>query len=204
MEFALSQPKNGPIGKTRKANISIEPQASNVTSGFDLDNDHDLWILKVKSDLDLWPHTWPWPWILMVKFWNSCISEWEGRLTLHKGCGSRSFMTMTIWGPRSSVWIYLIVTGVTSDVGVLSTHLVLEDSVNYGSMPCSVFQTIISLHFIGSSSILWNITFIVCKVCRLRCPLTLAVFHTAHENAIHRHMHWCGGWGRNCKSHVLM
>ena len=72
-------------------------------------------------------HTWPWPWIFMVKFWNSCISEWEGRLTMHKGGGSRSFMTMTmtIWGPRSGVWIYQIVTGVTSVVGVPSTHLVL-------------------------------------------------------------------------------
>ena len=32
----------------------------------------------------------------MVKFWNSCISEWEGWLTLHKGGGSRSFMTMIV------------------------------------------------------------------------------------------------------------
>ena len=32
----------------------------------------------------------------MVKFWNSCISEWEGWLTLHKRSGSRSFMTMTM------------------------------------------------------------------------------------------------------------
>ena len=119
--------KNGLIATKQKANISIELQASNVTNGFDL----DLWILKVKCDLDLWPHTWPWPWIFMVKFWNSCISEWEGRLTLHKGGGSRSggsrsFMTMTvtIWWPRSGVWIYQIVTGVTSVVGVPSTHLV--------------------------------------------------------------------------------
>ena len=90
----------------------------------DLDHNLDLWNLK---DLDLWPHTWPWPWIFMVKFWNSCISEWEGRLTLHKGCGSRSFMTMnvTIWWLMSGVWIYQIVTGVTSVVGVPSTHLVL-------------------------------------------------------------------------------
>ena len=36
--------------------------------------------------LIFWRHTCPWPWILMVKFWNSCISEWEGRLTLHKEC----------------------------------------------------------------------------------------------------------------------
>ena len=88
--------KSGPIATERKANISIELQASNVTNGFDLDHNLDLWNLKVKCDLDLWPHTWPRPWIFMVKFWNSCISEWEGRLTLHKGCGSRSFMTMTV------------------------------------------------------------------------------------------------------------
>ena len=97
-----------------------------MTIGFDLGHDRDLWILKVKRDLDLWPHTWPWPWIFMVKVWNSCISEWEGRLTFHKGGGSRSFMTMimTIWWPSSGVWIYQIVTGVTSVVGVPSTHLV--------------------------------------------------------------------------------
>ena len=111
--------KNGPIAVKRKANISIELQASNVTNGFDLDH-----------DLDLWPHTWPWPWIFMVKFWYSCILEWEGRLTLHKGGGSRSFMTMTMtfWWPRSGVWIYQIVTGVTSVVGVPSTHLVITCS----------------------------------------------------------------------------
>ena len=115
--------KNGPITTKRIANISIELQASNVTNGFDL----DLWILKVKRD-DLWPHTWPWPWIFMVKFWNSCISELEDQLTLHKGGGSRSFITMsmTIWWPRSGVWIYQIVTGVTSVVGVPSTHLVWD------------------------------------------------------------------------------
>ena len=33
-------------------------------------------------------------------------------------------MTMTIWWPRSGVWIYQIVTGMTSVVGVPSTHLV--------------------------------------------------------------------------------
>ena len=106
--------------------ISIELKASNVTNGFDLHHNLDLWILKVKRDLDLWPHTWPWPWIFMVKFWNSHIPEWEGWLTLHKGGGSRLFMTMTItiWWPRSGVWIYQIVTGVTSVVGVPPTHLV--------------------------------------------------------------------------------
>ena len=99
-----------------------------MTNWFELDHNLDLWILKVKCDLVLWPHRWPWPWIFMVKFWNSCISEWEGWLTLHKGGGSRSFMT--IWWPRSGVWIYQVVTGVTSVVGVPSTHLVLVGSMN--------------------------------------------------------------------------
>ena len=45
--------KRGPIATKRKANISTEIQASNVTNGFEL----DLWILKVKCDLELWPHT---------------------------------------------------------------------------------------------------------------------------------------------------
>ena len=77
---------------------------------------------------------WPWPLTthmaltkdFMVIFWNSCISEWEGRCTLIKGGGCRSFMTMmvTIWWPKSGVSIYQIVTGVNSDVGVPSTHLV--------------------------------------------------------------------------------
>ena len=122
--------KNGQIASKRKANISIELQASNVTNGFEFYHNLDLWILTVKCDLDLWPHRWPWPWICMVKFWNSCISEWEGWLTLHKGGGSRSFMTMimTIWWPKSGVWIYQVVTGVTSVVGVPSTHLVLGNS----------------------------------------------------------------------------
>ena len=120
IEFAISQPKV--VRLPWKKNISIELQAWNMTNGFDLDH----WILKVKRDLDLWPHTWPWPWIFMVKFWNSCISEWEGRLTLHKWGSSRSFMTMTmtIWWPRSGVWIYQIVTRVTSVVGMPLTHLV--------------------------------------------------------------------------------
>ena len=54
--------KNGQIASKRKANISIELQASNVTNGFELYHNLDLWILKVKYDLDLWPHRWPWPW----------------------------------------------------------------------------------------------------------------------------------------------
>ena len=38
----------------------------------------------------------------------------------------RSYVILTIWWPRSGVRIYQIVTGVTSDVGVPSTHLVFS------------------------------------------------------------------------------
>ena len=59
--------KSGKIATKQKANIWIELQASNVTNGFDLGCDLDIWI-------------WPWPRIFTVKLWNSSISEWEGQL----------------------------------------------------------------------------------------------------------------------------
>ena len=63
--------KNGPIATKQEANIATEFQASNVTNGFDLDHSLDLYIFKVKLDLDLWSHRWPWLRICMVKFLNS-------------------------------------------------------------------------------------------------------------------------------------
>ena len=113
------------LPRNEKQTYPLISSTSNATNGFD--HGLDLWIFKVKCDLDLWPHTWPWPWIFMVTFWNSCFSEWEGRLTLNKVGGSRSFMTVTvtIWWPKSGVKIYQIVTSV---IGVLSTHLVGLDN----------------------------------------------------------------------------
>ena len=66
--ISYSSAKSGLIAMEQKANILIELQASNVTNVFDLDQNLDLSILKVKRDLNLSPHTWPWPWIFMVKF----------------------------------------------------------------------------------------------------------------------------------------
>ena len=96
-----------------KSNILTEPRPQ-------------MWLIGLTLTITLTFEFWGSNVTLMVKFWNSCISEWEGRLTLHKWGGSMSFMTMTmtIWWPRSGVWIYQIVTGVTSVVGVPSTHLV--------------------------------------------------------------------------------
>ena len=127
-----------------------------MTNGFDLGNKLDLWIFKVKCDLDLWPYAWRWLWIFMNKFRNSCISEWEGRLTFNKGGRSRSFMTMTmtIWWPRSGVKIYHIVTGVSWDVGMPLTCLFLmENAFFYFKFHWNVFprvQLTINLHWFRS------------------------------------------------------
>ena len=45
---------------------------------------------------------------------------------------SRSYVILTIWRPRLGVRIYQIVTGVTSDVGVPSTHLVIPPATKLG------------------------------------------------------------------------
>ena len=148
MEFAISQPKMVRLPRNKKQTYRLNSRPQMWPMGLTLTITLDLWILKVKHDLDLWPHTWPWPWIFMVKYLNSCISEWEGRLTLHKGVGSRSFMTMTmtIWWPRSGVWIYQIVTGVTSVVGVLSTHLVFLHFLWYISVKSCCIIGHITVH----------------------------------------------------------
>ena len=78
--------KSGPITTKRKANISILIQASNVTNGFDLGHELELWIFKVKCDWHVTIHM-AWTRIFMVKFWNSFISD--GRANWHwtKGVG---------------------------------------------------------------------------------------------------------------------
>ena len=119
-----SRPQMWPIGLTLTITLTFEFWRSNMTLTFD--HTHDL------------DHGFSWS-----NFLNSCISEWEGRLTLYKGGGSRSFMTMTmtIWWPRSGVWIYQIVTGVTSVVGVPSTHLIIPPKTKFRGgildSPCS-------------------------------------------------------------------
>ena len=63
---------------------------------------------------------------------NSRLQMWPLGLTLAMTLifeFSRSYVILTIWWPRSSVRIYQIVTGVTSDVGVPSTHLVFLDVI---------------------------------------------------------------------------
>ena len=124
MEFPMSQPKVVRLPRNEKQTFRLTFRAEMWPMGLTLTITltFEFWRSNVTLTFD---RAWSWPWIFMVKFWNSCISDWEGRLILHKRGGSRSFMTMTIWWPRSGVWIYHIVTGMTSVVGVPSTHLVV-------------------------------------------------------------------------------
>ena len=103
-----SRPQMWPMGLTLTITLTFEFWRSNVTLTFD--HTHDL------------DHGFSW------SNFEIAVSQ-NGRADWHctKGGGSRSFMTMTmtIWWPRSGVWIYQIVTGVTSVAGVPSTHLVM-------------------------------------------------------------------------------
>ena len=97
--------KNGPIHTKRKANISIELWGSNVTSGFDLGHDLDLDFSRSNIEFAISQPK-------MVRLQrNEKQTYW---------LNSRPQM----W---PMVWIYQIVTGVTSVVGVPSTHLVIWD-----------------------------------------------------------------------------
>ena len=139
MEFLTSQPKMVRLPRNEKQTYRLNSRPQMWQMGLTLTMTLTFEFWRSNVTLTFWPYTWHWPWIFMVKFWNSCISEWEGRLTLHKGGGSRSLMamTMTIWWPKSGVWIYQIVTGVTSVVGVPSTHLftsIIQCGWNYISI----------------------------------------------------------------------
>ena len=125
MEFPISQPKVVRLPRNEKQTfwLNSRPQMWPMVLTLTITLTFEFWRSNVTLAFD---DTRSWPWNFVVKIWNSCISEWEGRLTLHKGSGSRSLMTMTIWWPRSGVWLYQIVTGVTSVVGVPSTHLVCQ------------------------------------------------------------------------------
>ena len=124
---------------------------------------HIDWTLGLKCDHQIWPWPSPWPWIFKVKYGicyistksgpiatkrkakyrlNSRPQMWPMGLTLTMTLTfefSRSNVILTIWWPRSGVRIYQIGTGVTSDVGVPSTHLVRfwsrsVDFTNFGGI----------------------------------------------------------------------
>ena len=66
----------------RKANISIEHWASNVTNGFDLGHDLDIWIFKVKCDLA----------DLVTKVRCKDLPEWPGDFRCQRAIDSSSYI----------------------------------------------------------------------------------------------------------------
>ena len=91
-------------------------------------------ILTITLTFEIWGQTWPWPltthmtlamdfhgqiskWLYLRMGGPIDIAQWGWQFVIHDH-------DMPIWWPRSGVWIYQIVTGVTSIVGVPSTHLV--------------------------------------------------------------------------------
>ena len=122
--------KNGSIATKRKANISIDLKASNVTIRFDLGHDLDLEFSRWNMEFAIsQPNVVRLPWNEKQTYrLNSRPQVWPMGLTLAMTLTfefSRSNVIFTIWWPRSGVRIYQIVTGVTSDVGMPSTHLVV-------------------------------------------------------------------------------
>ena len=105
---------------------------------FDLNHGIDLGCFKVKFRsscisgivclIDVnWPHPWPWPWSFKVRVWKSLISGIGQLIDMErKRCESP-----ISWPWYWLVWhgdhgrMYWIVTGVTSDVGVRFTYLVI-------------------------------------------------------------------------------
>ena len=107
MEFAISEPKMMQLPLNKKTNILIGHPTSNVAIYFDLGHDLDLGFSR----------------------WNFLQN---GKAGWH--CQSFMTMTATFWRPSWAVRIYQIVTRITSDVGVLSTHLVVENKFQGNSI----------------------------------------------------------------------
>ena len=137
---------------------------------------HIDWSHGLKCDQWVWPWPWSWPWIFKVKYgicyrsqpkvvWlprnekqtyrlNSRPQMWPMGLTLAMTLTfefSRSNVILTIWWPRSGVRIYQIMTGVTSDVGVPSTHLVLV--IGGGGTCCEIAFIWMLLDLIDKSAL---------------------------------------------------
>ena len=134
IEFAISQPKmvRLPRNKKQTYRLNSRPQMWLMGLTLTITLTFEFWRSNVTLTFD---HTHDLDHGCSWSNFDIAVSQ-NGRADWHctKGGGSRSFMTMTIWWPRSGVWIYQIVTGVTSVVGVLSTHLFLHTHVTLWSV----------------------------------------------------------------------
>ena len=93
MEFPISQPKVVRLAWNEKQSFRLNswPQMWPMGLTLTISLTFDIWRsnLTLSFDHTHYLHYW-------FSWSNFEISEWEGRLTLHKGWGSRSFMTMTV------------------------------------------------------------------------------------------------------------
>ena len=131
--------RNGVIAMKWKANISVYLKASNVTIGYDLGHDLDLKFSRSNMEFAI-----SLPKIVQLPrnekqtyCLNSRPQMWPMGLTLAMTLTfqfSTSNVILTICWPRSGVRTYQIVTGVTSDVAMLSTHLVYQEAVIRGNV----------------------------------------------------------------------
>ena len=147
----ISRPQMWPSGLTLAMTLNFQGQMRNWlylcqtwSDCHKTKSKHINWTLGLKCDHQIWPWPWPWTWIFKVKYEICYISTKSGPIAMKQkanisiwprglkcdngfdlGHDIDIWIFKVIWWPRSGIRIYQIVTGVTSDVGVPSTHLVL-------------------------------------------------------------------------------
>ena len=165
---------------------------------------HINWTQGLKCDHRVWPWPWPSPWIFKVTHGICYISAKNGRIATKRKTNilieleasnvtigfdlghdlDLEFMEFAISQPkvvrRSGVRVYHIVTGVTSDVGMPSTDLVMVENV-YWSNFIRVKNEIVSSSVLqiwaimkqnsGTKTYDWNINYIPgLSVCQMIKP----------------------------------
>ena len=117
------------------------------------------WMLGHLCDLDLWPHTWPWPWIFKVKFWNShnyLRNATAVRWMEQKGCKWMEFgPTVWLW---THDWQPLLIAHWAKSLLILATEW-----KGYESIKC--WTHYLALNFNLSHDL--GIEFWDCQVCIL-------------------------------------
>ena len=121
-----------------------------------------------------------WNLLYLNQKWSDChetktnISIWTQASNLTMGLTlamtlifefSRSYVILTIWWPRSGARIYQIVTGVTSVVGVPSTHLVIFVVVTFFCTLRCGSRSIVKLYHVLYTWIIPCLVILVILVC---------------------------------------
>ena len=117
---------------------------------------------------------------------------------------SRWYVILTIWWPRSGVRIYQMVTGVTSDVGVPSTHLVI-----FVFCHCHYYYYILLMYFIhihphlyhnDITSLMWLYRHL-CRIVFFQPSTTTAIHVVAKPKWVN--ILWRCIWAKLKPTHIL-